>query len=102
MNMECLVWAARWILGKRHQKEGTLEEQEVFIEGNKLILMYFVCIASDVSMDSSEKSPVWKRPVAEREIKPGDTGLNTVSILMLIKAIGVDEITQEECMDRDF
>lgn len=81
-----------------HSKKDTLEEQEIFVEGNKLI---FLCIASDVSVDSSEISPVCKRSAAEKDIKPRDTDLNIVSILMRIKAFGVDEITQGECMDRD-
>lgn len=52
-------------------------------------------------MDRSEKSPVCKRSAAERDIKPRDIDLDIVSILKRFKAIGVDEITQGECMDRD-
>lgn len=36
-------------------KRRNIKEQQVFVEGNKLI---FLCSVFDVSMDSPEKSPV--------------------------------------------
>ena len=67
-------------------------------DGNSKKLV-FLCIASDVSVDNLEKSPVAVKSVLQREVKLRDTDLIIVSILMLMKA--VDEITQGECVDRD-
>lgn len=77
-------------------EEGMLKEQQVFVEGNKLA---FLGTASDVSMDSLEKSPVAVKSAPQREIKPRGKDLNIVNVLMLIKAI--DEFTQGQCVDRD-
>lgn len=72
------------------------------VEGNELI---FLCIASDASMKSPRKSPVGSQKkylqVREKSSLKIQIDLNIVSILVLVKAIGIDKVTQGECVDRD-